>query len=527
MRYKSVMTISHIKRRQFTRDLLLVFLLLSAAVLGSVAFFSSRAREDIAEKYIDNATMSAVHQFEAMVDAMTQSLELVEDWITSGKLSLDRVDKLNDLLFPLLKHDRIVYGISVADTLGKSYYLTPHGDGWRTRWIGGTGDQRQAVLRYWDADHQQNSIDRQPSTYDPRNRPWFSPALSTQGVFWTRPYIFFDRMVAGITASIASEIKGGNSQIVVAFDILLDDLFNKIQDMAPTENSRVLVFRNDAQLFVPGSDNNSPNFLSFGEINDLLIRKMATTWEEQYLPGKVFFIDHEDRTWWCGFKGMEGLNRNVWVGVMVPEADIIGGISHRRTGFWAIGAVVVLFAGVLAFFMIRRYGRSFDLPKDRFDDQHPEESIRQLIAKGEGRTIEFKSTMRMNLHTQKTGKEIEIAWLKAVVAFMNTDGGTLLLGVSDDGTIKGLAADGFANDDKCRLHFKNLINQHIGTELYKYLSFSLVHVNGTQIGIVTCSRSDEPVYLKTAKSEEFYIRNGPSSDALSVSKILPYIKSRS
>lgn len=39
---------------------------------------------------------------------------------------------------------------------------------------------------------------------------------------------------------------------------------------------------------------------------------------------------------------------------------------------------------------------------------------------------------------------IRIAWLKAVVAFMNTDGGTLLIGVSDDGAIKGLDADNFA-----------------------------------------------------------------------------------
>ena len=141
--------------------------------------------------------------------------------------------------------------------------------------------------------------------------------------------------------------------------------------------------------------------------------------------------------------------------------------------------------------------------------------------------MELKSTMRMNLHTRKPGKEIEVARLKAVAAFMNTDGGTLLLGVSDDGVIKGLDADGFANDDKCRLHFKNLINQHIGAELNKYLRFDLVRVDSSLIGVVTCRRCDEPVYLKTAKSEEFYIRSGPSSDVLPVSKIMAYIKNRS
>ena len=507
---------------------MLVLLLLCAAVLGSVIFFSSHAREDIAQKYIDNATTSAGRQFGAMVNSMTRSLELVGDWIASGKLSLTHPDALNDLLFPLLKRDRIICGISVADALGKSYYLTAHGDGWRTRWIEDMGGERQAVLRYWSAANQKISEETEPSTYDPRSRPWFSPALSIQGVFWTRPYIFFDRKVAGITGSIARTVKTGNSQVVVAFDLLLDDLFTAIQRMAPSENGRVFVFRNDTRIYVPGNENNASDFLSPGEINDQLVRKLVGSWEKRHLPsGNVFFVDHDGQTWWCGFQAMDGANGNVWVAVMVPESDIIGGVSQRRSGIWIIGAMIVLLAGAMAFFMIRRYGRSFDLPKDRFDDRYPEESIRRLIANGEGRTIEFKSTMRMNLHTQKAGKEIEIAWLKAVAAFMNTDGGTLLIGVSDDGAIKGLDADDFANDDKCRLHFKNLINQHIGAELYQYLSFNLVRVDGRQIGVVSCSRSTEPAYLKTAKSEEFYIRNGPSSDALPVSKIMAYIHSRS
>ncbi|WP_170302335.1 RNA-binding domain-containing protein [Desulfosarcina widdelii] len=507
---------------------MLVFLLLSATVIGSVVFFSSRAREDIAQKTIDNAIVSAVRQFEAMVDSITQSLELTGDWIDSGKLSLNRTSAINDLLFPLLKRERILYGISVADTLGKSYYLTAHGNGWRERMIEDIGGQRQSVLSYWDASHQKVSEETQPTTYDPRNRPWFSPALSIQGVFWTQPYIFFNRKVVGITASIAREADAGNDRVVVALDILLDDLFNEIQRMGPTKHSRVFVFRNDAQIYIPGNGNHDPDFSSFSEVNDPLIRKVAESWEGRHLPSEeVFFIKHEGRTWWYGFQAINSPNRSIWVGVMVPESDIIGGVSQRRTGIWAIGAVIVSLAGALAFLMVRRYGRSFEPPKDRYDYRNPEESIRRLIAKGEGRTIEFKSTMRMNLHTQKPGKEIEVAWLKAVAAFMNTDGGTLLLGVSDDGMIKGLDADGFASDDKCRLHFKNLINQHIGAELYKYLRFDLVRVDGSLIGVVSCSRSVEPVYLKTAKSEEFYIRSGPSSDALPVSKIMAYIKNKS
>ena len=84
------MPIPHITSRHFVRDLLLVFLLLSAVVIGSVTFFSIRAREDISQKFIDNAASGAVRQFASMAASMNQTLALTGDWIGSGKASLDK-----------------------------------------------------------------------------------------------------------------------------------------------------------------------------------------------------------------------------------------------------------------------------------------------------------------------------------------------------------------------------------------------------------------------------------------------------
>ena len=132
----------------------------------------------------------------------------------------------------------------------------------------------------------------------------------------------------------------------------------------------------------------------------------------------------------------------------------------------------------------------------------------------------------MNLHTRKPGKEIELAWAKGVAGFLNTDGGTLLLGVTDDGEITGLGQDVFENEDKCRLHFKNLIARHIGAEMSKYIRFDIITLEGKTLGIVRCTRATEPVFFKDGNKEHFYIRNGPSSDELPVSKALNYIKHR-
>ncbi|MDA3925114.1 MAG: hypothetical protein PF904_10495 [Kiritimatiellae bacterium] len=53
-----------------------------------------------------------------------------------------------------------------------------------------------------------------------------------------------------------------------------------------------------------------------------------------------------------------------------------------------------------------------------------------------------------------------------------------------------------------------------------------MHVNDRQVGVVQCERSSDPAYLKHSKGEGFYIRNGPSSDELPVSKVMGYIKQR-
>jgi len=513
--------------RRFTRDLIAVLLVLFLAVMGPVVYFSLQAKRDISEKFIDGAASRAVAEFQFMAETMNRNIEMVRDWCASGKTSLADTGGLNGLLFPLLKRDRLLFGISVADTHGNSYYVATEGDGWRTSETQTGESGRFSKSRFWDAGQQQVAEEKEPSQYDPRQRPWFLPALSAKTVFWTEPYVFYSRNNVGVTASISSGQASDDTQTVIAFDILLDDLFREIKRLAPSPNSRVFIFRRDARLYMPDTSSTIPDFKSMDEVKDQLIQKMVASWmSREQDAGHVFSLRHDGGIWWGGFRPLENANRNTWVGVMVPEADITGGVTRRQTVLWVVGLLVMLVAGGLSFWMVRRYDRAFDNYADLYDHASPEASIRRLIGIGEGRAIEFKSTMRMNLHTGKAGKEIEMAWLKAVAAFMNTDGGILLIGVTNSGEINGLEDDRFENEDKCMLHFKNLISQHIGAELSKYLHFSIVCVDEKTVGVVVCNRSAEPAFLKTPKSEAFFIRNGPSSDELPISKVLTYIKHR-
>ena len=152
--------------------------------------------------------------------------------------------------------------------------------------------------------------------------------------------------------------------------------------------------------------------------------------------------------------------------------------------------------------------------------------IRSVIESGESARIEFKSTVRWNLKKDCADKAIEIAWLKTVVAFLNTDGGTLLIGVSDDGQILGTEKDGFVNEDKLLLHVNNLIKQHIGLDTASYIQFSAVKIENKTVLPIECGSASEPVFLKIGDAEDFYVRLGPGSRKLSTREVLAYLATR-
>ena len=160
------------------------------------------------------------------------------------------------------------------------------------------------------------------------------------------------------------------------------------------------------------------------------------------------------------------------------------------------------------------------------DSAEREEWVKSLIQSGESDRVEFKSTLRWNLKTERAEKVIEKSWLRSIVAFLNTDGGVLLIGVADDGGILGTEADQFDNDDKYLLHVNNRIREYIGLENASFINFQLVPVEGNSVLLVQCQPSPSPVFLNIGKDEDFYIRVGPGNRRLSTSEVLTYVTNR-
>jgi len=153
-----------------------------------------------------------------------------------------------------------------------------------------------------------------------------------------------------------------------------------------------------------------------------------------------------------------------------------------------------------------------------------------VIAKGENDQIEFKSTLRWNLKTQKPDRRLEYVVVKTISAFLNSDGGTLFIGVSDQGVLLDLGADYQSfnkkpDKDGFLLQMANIINQYLGKEFHKFITVEVETIDQKAVCRVGVVASDRPVFIRNKGAEEFYIRASASSTPLSLSATHHYISS--
>lgn len=153
-------------------------------------------------------------------------------------------------------------------------------------------------------------------------------------------------------------------------------------------------------------------------------------------------------------------------------------------------------------------------------------SIDELLMYGETTEIELKSTLRVNLHTNQKDPRMELACLKTIAGFLNKGGGTLIIGVTDEGKAIGLEYDQFSNEDKMNLHLANIISERIGPQHMMNIHPRFEDYNGQRTLVVDCWKSKIPVFVKDGTEQRFYIRTGTSTSELNTSQAHEYISQR-
>ena len=153
-------------------------------------------------------------------------------------------------------------------------------------------------------------------------------------------------------------------------------------------------------------------------------------------------------------------------------------------------------------------------------------NLQTILDEGESDAVEFKSTLRKNLATAKNDKTIQTAALKTIAGFLNTNGGTLIIGVADDSTPVGIEEDGFPSEDNMYLYLTHIVNSHLSEKAMLGIHAYFDNYNEYRVMIVECDKSPWPIYAKINNDEKLYVRTGPSTIELPASQISDYIKAR-
>lgn len=158
-------------------------------------------------------------------------------------------------------------------------------------------------------------------------------------------------------------------------------------------------------------------------------------------------------------------------------------------------------------------------------------TVDMLVKEGEHGRLEFKQTFRWDVRGQKVSKEVERASMKTIVGFLNADGGTLVIGVTDNGKIVGIDPDvvslGRKDIDGFENYITTVVKAMIGIRFRRFISIRFEEIDEQTVCVINVEPANGAAYLRdNNKTEEFFVRTGNSTTPFSMSEAEEYIKHR-
>ena len=237
-------------------------------------------------------------------------------------------------------------------------------------------------------------------------------------------------------------------------------------------------------------------------------------------PVNEFADFHEHRNFY-----QDKYGDSAWRYVAAKMQQAINGEAPWKLTFFGLtGAFLGLVSGGLYSVLGRRARQIEQLQSALGQD------VLTLIASGEDGNLEFKSSLRWDLKKDEKNRILEGVILKTLAGFMNGEGGTLLIGVADDGEIVGIEHDyqtlKKSDQDGWEVALMTLVSSKAGTANCRFIQPVFHRLKGKTICRVIVSPASSPVYVTLDGSRKFFIRTGGSTRELDVEQAVDFIASR-
>ena len=159
----------------------------------------------------------------------------------------------------------------------------------------------------------------------------------------------------------------------------------------------------------------------------------------------------------------------------------------------------------------------------------------EVISRGEGKQVEFKPSLVYNFKSQAYAMGVLNIIAKTINGFMNSEGGTLFIGVGDSGDIQGIdydlslfEGDDMKKRDKLLLEMDKLIAKYFGVSRGHLIHAFIEEVGEKNVLIVEVEESSAPVVMNgwngQSVVEQLFVRlNASTRELSSLSEAATYI----
>jgi len=359
--------------------ILLIIVVMTLATLGNVWLISSRTAEKTAGRLFESVTQSAHQRLDRLADEifMLANLGATETRMTtvSGN-GLDAPPL--PFLFAALKENPSLYSLYFGFNDGSflqvisagrgGQILTAHDAPEGTRWIVRTISSQVTTDKQTQSAHPRvqtftflnqmlrpigEKIDHAPR-YDPRMRPWFESAISTEKAQLSAPYVFNSLQQPGLTAS--RRLNGGGG--VFGVDVTLTELSNFISSMDVSENGGIILMDENGDVLSMASRFGPHKLLApLKTINAAAVKALSLARQKQAGNG-MFVVDYNNAKVMVHQSDWNAGNHSFRIAVVAPLGDFI---AHIRTMQMQILGLLLLGLGVfipVALVFSNRMGKS-------------------------------------------------------------------------------------------------------------------------------------------------------------------------
>ncbi len=161
-------------------------------------------------------------------------------------------------------------------------------------------------------------------------------------------------------------------------------------------------------------------------------------------------------------------------------------------------------------------------------------NVEALIALGEGSEVELKSSLHHAYESlpgkpeSEVKKDLRLAVTKTIAAFLNSEGGTLLIGIGDKGDLLGIEADlpylKKRDLDSWFLELKDVVTAALGKEIWASVQVTLVLHGEATVAVVRCQRRVVETWHRKDGKQVLYVRAGNGTIDVDGPKLVKYVR---